>query len=150
MCMKESKWSVTHFRALSLLLLIGALNTNSSAAPGDVDLSFVDPGFGITGRMSAVVVQPDGKLLVGGYFPSVRGLLRTNVARLNADGSGDPTFNPSVKSDEVVSLALQSDGKVLVGGYFSTYVYDPTNGAEYFVYTNFLTRLNASGTRHRF
>jgi hypothetical protein len=112
--MKESKWSATHFRALSLLLLIGALSNNATAAPGDVDLSF-DAGFGINGRMSAVVVQPDGKLLICGYFPSVRVLLRTNITRLNADGSGDPTFNPSVKSDEVDSLALQSDGKVLVG-----------------------------------
>jgi len=147
MCMNESKWSATHFRAVSLLLLIGGLTNNAFAAPGDVDLSFDPDTLGINGRVNAVVVQPDGKLLVGGYFPSVRGLVRTNVARLNADGSGDPTFNPSVRSDEIHSLALQSDGKVLVGGYFSTYVYDPTNGAEYFVYTNFVTRLNANGTR---
>lgn len=147
MRMKESKWSATHFRVLSLLLLIGALSNDSFAAPGDVDLSFDPDTLGINGRVSAVVVQPDGKLLIGGYFTSVRGLVRTNLARLNADGSGDPAFNPSVKSDEVVSLALQSDGKMVVGGYFSTYVYDPTNGAEYVIYTNFVTRLNANGTR---
>ena len=94
MCMKESKWSATHFRAVSLLLLIGALSYDSFAAPGDVDLSFDPDTLGINGRMSAVVVQPDGKLLVGGYFPSVRGLLRTNVARLNTDGSG-----PDVQSE---------------------------------------------------
>jgi len=145
--MKESKWSATHIRAVSLLLLIGALSNDSSAAPGDVDLSFDPETLGINGRVSTVVVQPDGKLLIGGIFTSVRGLLRTNVARLNADGSGDPTFNPSVKSDEVSSLALQSDGKVLVGGYFSTYVYDPTNGAEYVAYSHVLTRLNGNGTR---
>jgi len=147
MCMKESKWSATHVRALSLLLLGGALCNDALAAPGDVDLSFVDPGFGINGRVSAVVRQPDGKLLIGGTFTTVRGLVRTNVARLNADGSGDPTFNPAVRCDEVNSLALQSDGKVLVGGYFSTYVYDPTNGAEYVAYSHVLTRLNANGTR---
>jgi Domain of unknown function (DUF5122) beta-propeller len=93
--MKTPRFFGLHARALSLLLLIGALNNDSSAAPGDVDLAF-DTDSGVNGRMSAVVVQPDGKLLVGGYFPSVRNLVRTNVARLNADGSGDPTFKPQL------------------------------------------------------
>lgn len=37
--MKESKWSATHFRAVSLLLLIGALTNNpfaATASPGAV------------------------------------------------------------------------------------------------------------------
>src|SRR5262245_25603459 len=146
MCMKESKSSATPLRAVSFLLLIGAISNDSFAAAGDVVLS-CDAGFGINGRVNAVVMQPDGKLLIGGIFTTVRGLMRTNVARLNPDGSGDPTFNPGVRCDEVSSLALQSDGKVLVGGYFSTYVYDPTNGAEYIAYSHVLTRLNVNGTR---
>jgi hypothetical protein len=59
--MKKSKSSATHIRALSLLLLLGALSNDSSAAPGDVDLSF-DPGSGVTGLNGAVrtvAVQPD-------------------------------------------------------------------------------------------
>ena len=58
-----------------------------------MDLSF-DPGFGVNGTVNAVVVQPDGKVIIGGEFTTVKGLARTNIARLNADGSGDPTFNP--------------------------------------------------------
>ena len=74
MCMKESKWSATHIRALSLLLLIGALTNDSFAAPGDVHLSFdTDPG--INGTVKAVVVQPDGKVIIGGQFTTFKGVL---------------------------------------------------------------------------
>ncbi len=38
------------------------------------------------GGKNAFAVQPDGKVLVGGFFTSVNGLARTNLARLNADG----------------------------------------------------------------
>ena len=51
--MKESKRSATHICALSLLLLIGTLGNDSSAAPGDVDLSF-DPGSGVNGGVKAM------------------------------------------------------------------------------------------------
>src|SRR3989442_13493134 len=94
-CMKESKCSATQLRAVGFLLLIGALNNNSSAAPGDVDLSF-DPGSGVNGAVSAFAVQPDGKVIIGGWFTTVKGLVRRGIARLNVDGSGDSSFNPEV------------------------------------------------------
>jgi hypothetical protein len=59
MCMKESKWSATHVRAISLLLLFATLTHNSLAAPGDLDLSF-DTGSGINGQVRTMVLQPDG------------------------------------------------------------------------------------------
>jgi len=123
--MKESKWSGIRVRALSLLLLIGALGNSSFAAPGDVDLSF-DPGSGVNGPVNAVAVQPDGKVIIGGSFTTVKGLQRFKVARLNADGSGDSSFDPGTSLDElsnvdsyVSSVVLQPDGKVLIGGFFS-------------------------------
>jgi hypothetical protein len=112
--MKKSKSVATHIRTLSLLILIGALNNNSSAEPGDVDLSF-DPESGVNGTVNAAVVKPDGKVIIGGQFTMVKGLLRTNLARLNADGSGDSTFTAAPQNNPVYSLALQTDGKVLVG-----------------------------------
>src|SRR5688572_27221856 len=131
--MNKSNLVRTIIRALSLLLLVGALSNNSSAAPGDVDLSFdTDPG--INGTVNAVVVQPDGKVIIGGQFTMVKGLLRTNLARLNADGSGDSTFNAAPPNAPVYSLALQTDGKALVGGVNS-------------VVSNFgLTRVNTDGS----
>src|SRR4051812_32390283 len=98
-----------------LLLQLGTLCFHARGAAGDVDLSF-DPGSGVNGTVNALVVQPDGKVIIGGEFTTVKGLVRTNLARLNPDGSGDATFDPGMAYDRVSSLALQSDGKVLVGG----------------------------------
>jgi uncharacterized delta-60 repeat protein len=98
----------------SLLLQPGAFPFHSHAAPGDVDLSF-DPGSGVNGTVRIVALQPDGKVIIGGEFTTVKGLARLNVARLNADGSGDATFNPGTNAiGQLVAVALQSDGKVLI------------------------------------
>jgi uncharacterized delta-60 repeat protein len=76
----------------------------------------------------ALAVQADGKILVGGYFTAVGGQPRTNLARLNVDGTLDTGFNPGMGGDfggcywcysHVLSLALQADGKILVGGFFT-------------------------------
>jgi len=68
--------------------------------------------------VASLVVQPDGKILVGGTFDSLGGLIRTNLGRLNADTTTDPGFDPG-PDDEVSCLSLQPDGKILVGGGFS-------------------------------
>src|SRR4030095_12273277 len=91
--MKESKSLAARVRRIGFLLVFGALAMQSTAAPGDVDLSF-DPGSGVNGPVNAIVVQPDGKLIIGGQFTTVKGLARRNIARLNADGSGDSNFTP--------------------------------------------------------
>ncbi len=96
------------------------------AAPGDLDLTF-DAGAIVNSNssviiVSAVVVQPDGKILIGGAFTSVGGTARNLVARLNADGSLDSSFNSPVQANanlgSVSAIALQPDGKILVGGHF--------------------------------
>src|SRR6185436_15655913 len=114
--MKKFNLVRTIILAGNLLLQLSTLCFQSRGAAGDVDLSF-DPGSGVNGPVSAVALQPDGKVIIGGSFTTVKGLLRAYLARLNADGSGDATFNPSVAGDFVSSLALQPDGKVLVASH---------------------------------
>jgi uncharacterized delta-60 repeat protein len=114
MCMKASRFFRPHACAAALLLLIGALTNNSFAAPGDLDLSF-DPGSVVNGRIAAIARQADGKFVIGGDFTTVRGLARSKLARLNADGSGDSSFAGGVQPESVHALALQPDGKILVG-----------------------------------
>jgi uncharacterized delta-60 repeat protein len=101
----------------SLLLQLNTLCFHARGAAGEVDLSF-DPGSGVNGTVNAVVVQPDGKVIIGGEFTTVKGLARPGLARLNADGSGDSSFNPGAMPGGFISLGLQSDGKLLVGNYF--------------------------------
>jgi uncharacterized delta-60 repeat protein len=95
---------------------IARLNPN-----GTIDSEF-NPN--IDGQVGVIVLQPDGRILVGGTFNSVAPVgatastSRSNALRLNANGTLDPTFDPSVNSS-VSAIALQSDGKILLGGLFS-------------------------------
>ena len=68
----------------------------------------------------ATAIQPDGKILIGGYFTNVLGVARNRIARLNTDGTLDMAFNPNVTNGVVYSIAVQADGKILAGGEFST------------------------------
>lgn len=90
-------------------------------ADGSLDTSF-DPGTGADGRIYAVLLQPDGKIVVGGTFTNFNGTAREYLARLNSDGSLDTSFAGADFADttgwRVESLAMQADGKLLVGGSF--------------------------------
>jgi uncharacterized delta-60 repeat protein len=104
---------------------------------GSFDTSF-DIGTGFNSTVNAVVLQSDGKVLVGGQFTSYQGTTRNRIARLNADGSFDTTFNMGTGfGSTVYSVALKSDGKVLVGGSFTAY-----QGTT----RNRIARLNADGS----
>ncbi len=79
-------------------------------------------GQGINGSVAALVVQPDGKIVLGGSFAAVNGVPRGNIARLNADGTLDETFAPNPfagANGPVRALALRADGGIVVGGSFS-------------------------------
>ncbi len=120
---------------------IARLNAN-----GSLDTAF-NPGVDRYGYVNALVLQPDGKVLLGGNFSTVSGAARKGIARLNADGSLDAAFNPvggialtglyTSYPLAVYTLALQSDGKVIVGGSFDT-----VNGTA----RNSIARLNADGS----
>ncbi|HEV2912103.1 MAG TPA: Calx-beta domain-containing protein [Pyrinomonadaceae bacterium] len=88
---------------------------------GTLDTTF-DPGTGASNAVNAIVLQPDGKIIIGGAFVSYNGAVRRRVARLNINGSLDLTFNQGAGANGVVyAVALQRDGKVLVGGGFTSF-----------------------------
>lgn len=125
---------------------IARLNTN-----GTVDTAFnvgVGPLNTIDGTnytlIESVLRLTNGQYLVAGTFNKFNGLARTNLVRLNSDGSLDLTFtsrslagSPSRTYPAIHALALQADGKILVGGEF--------DGAFGTPNPNF-TRLNSDGT----
>ena len=117
---------------------IGRLNTD-----GSVDTSF-EPG--ANNIVSAIAVQPDGRILVGGYFTTLGGggagtITRNYIGRLNADGTVDTSFDPGADA-YVYGLAVQPDGKILVGGFFSTL----GGGGTGTVPRNYIGRLNSDGS----
>lgn len=83
-----------------------------------------DPGAGVSDEIFSMALQSDGKILIGGDFTRVNGTNRARIARLNADGSLDTTFDPgtgAVSSPSAVyALAVQPDDKILVAGRFNT------------------------------
>ena len=94
----------------------GVARVNSD---GSLDTSF-DPGMGVDGRVEALALQPDGKILIAGAFSDYDGVTRYNVARVNSDGSLDTSFDPGAgPNGTVVDLALQPNGKTLIIGYFT-------------------------------
>ncbi|MCX7811048.1 MAG: delta-60 repeat domain-containing protein [Leptospiraceae bacterium] len=74
----------------------------------------------------SLAIQPDGKILLGGYCSNGLGN-GFCIARFNSDGTLDTTFGTSGKviqpigsfADNGQSLAIQPDGKILLGGYCS-------------------------------
>ncbi|HKX62524.1 MAG TPA: Calx-beta domain-containing protein, partial [Verrucomicrobiae bacterium] len=88
---------------------------------GALDTGFAT-GVTINNELRAIIVEPDGRVLIAGRFTQVAGQNRNRVARLNADGSLDATFNPGAgANDNVRSMLRQADGRILIGGLFTTY-----------------------------
>jgi uncharacterized delta-60 repeat protein len=109
-------------------------------AKGKEDSSFLvttsygpDPGF-----IENVVVQPNQKILLAGFFDSVNGVPRQHIARVRVTGEVDTSFDPGLSTDDYISaLALQPDGRILIGGAFQNVGGQPRP---------FLARLNVNGS----
>jgi uncharacterized delta-60 repeat protein len=85
-------------------------------------LQLLNTGTGFDSLVETTVLQPDGKILVGGFFTQYNGVTQTRIVRLNSDGARDTGFSTGTLFNIAVrTIALQSDGKVLVGGEFTTY-----------------------------
>ena len=91
------------------------------------------------GYVTTVLPQPDGKILVSGFYTRVNGVRRSGLARLNPDGSLDSSFDPGTGSNDgrVETITLQPDGKILVMGSFTSF-----NG----VARGRIARLNTDGS----
>ncbi len=114
----------------------------AAVSQGQTALDGFDPN--ANDAVHEVVVQPDGKILIGGDFRTLSPnggatVTRNHIARLNADGTLDTAFDPnvSITNSSVYSIALQADGKILVGGFFTSI------GGQA---RRHIARLNANGT----
>jgi uncharacterized delta-60 repeat protein len=95
---------------------LARLNTD-----GSVDLSF-DPGNGPNGDVNAIVIQSDGRIVIGGTFIGYNGFARGGVARVLGNGALDPSFDSGVGTGgNVFALALQHNGQIVLGGRFVQY-----------------------------
>lgn len=112
------------------MLLGGEMDGLASAPIGNVARLMadgsLDPSFDAmavpSGSVTAVVLQPDGRILIAGSFIQVAGVSRRRIARLNADGSLDASFDPGTGASSTVSrIDLLPDGRMLITGGFFQY-----------------------------
>ena len=129
-------------------------------APGDLDSSFGANGkvftqfpaqtttFRERSGVWALAIQPDGKIVAGGYaFISPNGVANAPafaLTRYNPNGSLDSSFGTGGKVttyfngyEEVHAIALQPDGKIVVSGFTDL-------GGSNFAFA--LARYNTNGT----
>jgi uncharacterized delta-60 repeat protein len=104
---------------------------------GEIDYPF-NSGTAADNFVRASSIQSDDKIIIGGDFTSYFGVPRNKIARLNADGTLDTSFNPGTGANgPIYKIAIQNDGKIIIGGDFTSY-----NG----ITINRIARLNVNGT----
>jgi uncharacterized delta-60 repeat protein len=89
-------------------------------ANGSVDTSF-SVGSGFDGKIYALTLQNDSKILVGGSFSSYNGQTNKRIVRLNSNGNQDASFvtGSGFSGGTVRTIIVQSNGRIIVGGSFS-------------------------------
>jgi uncharacterized delta-60 repeat protein len=88
---------------------------------GSVDTNF-DLNLGANDTVRAIVIQIDGRILIGGDFTKVNGVILNHIARLNADGTLDATFTSNVVAGvngTVQAITVQADNRIVLAGQFT-------------------------------
>ena len=107
---------------------------------GTLDTTFnTNAGTGFNNKyVASTAIQSDGKILCGGDFIDFNGNTAIYIARLNADGTYDPTFNSGTGfGSTVYTILLDAADSAFMGGSFTSY-----NGTT----SNYITRLDNSGS----
>jgi uncharacterized delta-60 repeat protein len=138
---------------------VGPTNVNNFIVYRLKKNGMLDTTFGMDGSVKVnipnrsiicfdVVIQPDGKILLGGY---VGGYANNDmlIVRLKANGKLDNTFATggkftflqSNKSSECMQIALQTDGKIVAAGSIDTLIL-----TAFLRYDFAALRLTTSGT----
>jgi uncharacterized delta-60 repeat protein len=126
--------------ALLSLFLFFTTSVNAQDGANDATFNPIDIGLGDgpDDEVHATAIQSDGKIIIGGNFTKYNGMTMNHIARINTDGSVDPSFNLGTgASSHVNSIFIQSDGKIIIGGFFNTY-----NGSP----SKCIARLNSDGS----
>ena len=101
-------------------------------ADATLDDTFLSGMSGANAPVRSLVVESDGRLLLGGAFTIVNGVNRNRIARLLADGLLDSSFNPgSGANNTIFALAetfVGADRRLLVGGNFTSFNGNPRLG----------------------
>lgn len=116
---------------------IARLNADGTFDPTFFTTSsgFVNSGFAYDRHL---LIDNADRIIIVGQFTSVHGVPRTDIVRLNSDGTVD-NFNPRIHVDGPITRALinPSDNKIYISGAFTSYDGIPLSG---------IARLNPDGS----
>ncbi|MSU49012.1 MAG: hypothetical protein EXS37_08000 [Opitutus sp.] len=87
-------------------------------ANGTLRTAFSTGATRLSGEVTAIAVQPDGRLLLGGAFANLSNSTGGNLVRFSATGAIDTSFNPS-PNGTVTAIAVQADGRIVIVGSFT-------------------------------
>jgi uncharacterized delta-60 repeat protein len=103
---------------------------------GVLDTGF-NVGTGGNNSVESISIQPDGRVVIGGFFTLYNGSFRNRIARLHSNGSVDAAFFPRTGANQFVNTtALLSDNRIIIGGLFTSY-----SGTT----TNYIARIHPNG-----
>jgi uncharacterized delta-60 repeat protein len=110
--------------ALARYNTTGSLDTSFSL-DGKANASFAPTGFGLAEFGNSLALQPDGRIIVGGYTNQFDANNDFGIMRFKSDGTLDTSLDTDGKlttgfgtgtADQIKAIALQSDGKLVVVG----------------------------------
>ncbi|HEY5552792.1 MAG TPA: delta-60 repeat domain-containing protein, partial [Opitutaceae bacterium] len=142
-----AQWFPSSWHGLGRLVAAVALAA-TTLVPAGATTPTAEDGFAPSANAQVVAsaIQPDGKIIVGGYFTEVQAPGQNDpvsvgyLARINPDGTIDTSFNPKANGP-VKAIHLLPDGDILIGGYFTSLA--PTNGPSFT--RNRIARLDSDG-----
>ena len=132
----------------TLLLILFVLTNTAIFAQNEADRDIslnINSGFSFSGNPAEIytnAIQPDGKILSGGYFNTYWVTTTKYFNRISNSGTRDTAIPLQIFDARVRCIAIQPDGKILIGGDFTHYNDGTTN-----ILWNRLIRLNADGSR---
>jgi len=119
-CIKQA------IRFFFLLVLASVSSpTYSQILPDELNLEFTPPVLSdVLNQIEDIVLYDDDplKVIVVGAFDHINGVPVSNIARLNADGSVDVSFNTQVtlqNGGEIQDALVLDNGKILIAGLFT-------------------------------
>ena len=88
---------------------------------GTIDNTF-NVGTGANAKVNTIQLDENNKILIAGDFTEYNGTAINRIARLNPDGTIDPTFNVGTGANhEILDIAIESDNRILIGGRFTEF-----------------------------
>lgn len=138
MKLNGNRWRGKTLGTVASVALAASVGAIAPGTPAGAVAGPLDPTFDVDGRVMTpiasaaiardVAIQPDGKIVVAGYAFNTSSNVAFAVARYNANGSLDTTFDGdgivitdlTPDADGAFAMALQPDGKIVLAGTTAT------------------------------